>query len=110
VKKISKKAKWLKPYLLIDIKRSNIDNPIKSKMFERRYGVGGATVREAIHDLRVKDKEPICSDANGYFFPRDKFEISHTIAQLRSRVREINEVANSIEEYFTRESQQGLGI
>ena len=108
--KISRQANRIKKYILMDIKKSNINEPIKSKVLERRYGVSGSTIRQAIHHLRVVDKEPICSDANGYFFPRDKFEISHTIAQLRSRVREINDVANSIEAYFSMESQQGLGL
>ena len=110
MKKLSRKASRIKNHILIDIKQTDINKPVKSNILERRYGVSGSTIREAIHSLRVTEKEPICSDAKGYFYPRDKMEINHTIAQLRSRVKEINEVANAIEEYFVSESQQGLGI
>ncbi len=110
MKKIGQKASRVKTYILMDIKRGTMDLPVKSKTLERRYGVGGATIREAIHHLRVVDKEPICSDSSGYWFPKNKFELGHTIAQLRSRVKKINEVANALEHYYITEGQQGLEL
>jgi hypothetical protein len=66
VKKIGQKASRVKGHILMDIKRGTKDLPVKSKRLEQRYGVGGATIREAIHHLRVVDKEPICSDSTGF--------------------------------------------
>lgn len=110
MKKTSKRALKIKHHILMDVKNATLDLPIKSKVLERRYGVGGATIREVVHYLRTVDREPICSDSTGYYFPKNRTEAQHTIAQLRSRVKEINEVANAIEGYFRQESQQGLEL
>ncbi len=110
MKKAGKKAIKIKHYILMDIKKATLELPIKSKVLENRYGVGGATIRDAVHHLRTIDREPICSDSTGYYFPKNRMEAQHTIAQLRSRVKEINEVANAIENYFRQETQQGLEL
>lgn len=107
-KPLSKKASKHLKYVLMDIKNATIADPIKSKTMELRYGIGGVTIREIVHYLRAYMNEPICSDANGYFYPQSKFEANHTIAQLKSRVKEIMKVVKGIEGYFGKESQGSL--
>ena len=106
--KISKKARKHLNYILMDIKKATIDSPVKSKILEARYGVGGVMIREVVHYLRACMNEPICSDTNGYFYPKSKIEANHTLAQLKSRIKEISDVVNGIEGFFSKESQGSL--
>ena len=108
MEKLSKKAKKHLTYILNDIKRATMDSPVKSKVLEVRYGIGGVTVREIVHHCRAYMEEPICSDANGYFYPKSKHEADHTLAQLKSRIKEIAIVVKGIEGFFERENQGSL--
>lgn len=106
--KISKKARKYLNYILMDIKTSTIDAPVKSKTMELRYNIKGVTIREVVHYLRAYMNEPVCSDANGYFYPKSKIEANHTIAQLKSRIKKISDGVNGIEGFFSKESQGSL--
>ena len=88
--KLSRKAEIYKDRVLGLIKQRSIEKPIKSRAIEVEYSLAGATVREIIHYMRVKKREPIGSK-NGYFFARNMGELQHTINDLRSRQNKIRE-------------------
>jgi len=109
---ISKKAEEIRGILTAKLISHTVNNPIKSKTLERLYGISGTTVREIVHYQRTKYRHPIASDANGYYMARNQDELQHTIAQLRSRVKRINEVATALENcpMFYRETQGSLNL
>jgi len=92
--------------VLNEIKRHTQEDPIKSKQLEQKWFISGTQVRDTIHYLRVHKKEPICSDSNGYFYARNKQECKHTIAQLRSRMIKLSQVAKAMENMFMKDSQE----
>ena len=94
---LSKKSQRCLYRVLDLIERHKKENPILSRHIERTFDISGVNVREIVHYLRVYDKKPICSDSSGYFYARNKVEASHTIKQLRSRVKHINEAATALE-------------
>jgi len=56
-------------------------------------------VRAMISHLRKDHHVPICSTpAEGFFFPWSRSAADHTIAQLKSRITELQEVIDGIEE------------
>ena len=108
VKELSRKANRNMHLVLKDIYDATMDNPIKSQVMEKRWNISGTTVREIVHHLRTVDRKPICSDANGYFYAKNRAQAEHTLAQLRSRVKQINEAASALEECFKDEIQGTL--
>ena len=82
------------------IQERNADNPIYSAEIERRLGVNGVHVRDAVHKARTIENIPICAGQKGYFMPRYKAEALRTIKSLRSRAKQLVEAANGIEEYY----------
>jgi hypothetical protein len=92
--------------VLNEIKRHTQENPVKSKQIENKWFLSGTQVRETIHYLRVHKNEPICSDAKGYFYARNKQECQHTIAQLRSRIIKLTQVARAMENMFVEDGQE----
>jgi hypothetical protein len=72
------------------IKERGFENPIKSRAIEVEFCLAGATVREIIHYLRTKRREPIGSK-NGYFYAKSMSELQNTINDLRSRQRKIRD-------------------
>ena len=92
------------------IERHKKENPILSRQIENTFDISGVNVREIVHYLRVYDKQPVCSDSSGYFYARNKMEASHTVKQLRSRVRHINEAATALESAQFPETQEQLGL
>ena len=110
---LSKKAKKYVTDVHQYIRKYKIEQPVKSKSIELEFGIGGVTVREIVHYLRTEEKAPICSDAKGYFYARNKHEAIRTIRQLRSRIRQINEACCALEnaEYpVETENQVGFGF
>ena len=92
--------------VLNEVKRHTQENPILSKHIEQKWFISGTQVREIIHYLRVHKNEPICSDSKGYFYARNKQECQHTIAQLRSRMIKISQVAKAMEDMFIKDNQE----
>tara|TARA_Y100001963_G_scaffold72041_1_gene100141 strand:- start:6389 stop:6667 length:279 start_codon:yes stop_codon:yes gene_type:complete len=90
------------------IQSRDIDNPIFSAEIERRLGINGVTVRDAVHKARTVDNIPICAGSKGYFMPRDKAEALRTIASLKSRAKQNHEAASGIESYYDTDDQLGL--
>ena len=81
-------------YIIHMIQERNSNNPIYSAEIERRLGVNGVNVRDAVHKARTTDPIiPICSGSKGYYMPRDKAETFRTIASLRSRAKRCLEAA-----------------
>jgi len=66
-----------------------------SEKIERVFGIGGVSVRQIINKLRCNG-QPVCSDANGYFYAKNGNEINNTISQLLGRTRKINEAARGL--------------
>ena len=107
---LSKKSQKYMYRVLNLIERHKKENPILSRHIERTFDISGVNVREIVHYLRVYDKRPICSDSTGYFYARNKMEASHTVKQLRSRVKHINEAATALESAQFPETQEQLGL
>jgi len=51
---------------------------------------------------------PIAGESDGYFMARNKSELGHTIASLKSRGSKIFEVADALEECFNEVEQLEL--
>jgi len=61
-------------------------------------------VRALINHLRKDHKLPICSTpSSGFYWPHTRAQAEHTIAQLRSRVADIELMIEGIEEGLERE-------
>ena len=76
-------------------KHTGAENFTPSADIERIFGIGGAAVREIVNKLRCKG-QPVCSDANGYYYAKNTNEINNTISQLLGRTRKINEAARGL--------------
>ena len=90
------------------IQERNADNPIYSAEIERRLGVNGVHVRDAVHKARTIENIPICAGQKGYFMPRDRAEAIRTIASLRSRAKQNLEAADGIDKFYKKEDQMRL--
>lgn len=86
---------------------TSMEEPIKSKTIENRTGLRGFELREIIHELRLSG-HPIGSTSDGYFIAKSKWELDHTIAQLKSRGSKIFEVADALENCFDEQTQMEL--
>ena len=104
---ISKKARRMKGYVMRDLIHVKQDKPIKSIEIQRTYDIKGAEVRQIIHQLRLEGI-PICSGPDGYYYPRDRIEATHTINHLRSRAISLFDIVKAMEEHFDKENQQSL--
>ena len=90
------------------IRSRDVENPIYSPEIERRLGISGVVVRDAVHRARTIDNIPICAGSKGYYMPRDKAEALRTIKSLRSRAKQNMEAADGIEKHYQSEQQQRL--
>lgn len=59
-------------------------NPIVSAELERRFELSGASIRDAIRELRRKGF-PIASSNSGYFYADNYLELEPTITDLEGR-------------------------
>ena len=71
------------------------ENFAPSAEIERVFGIGGVSVRQIVNKLRCKG-QPVCSDANGYYYAKNGNEINNTISQLLGRTKKINEAARGL--------------
>ena len=90
------------------IKQHRVENPIKAYQIKAKLGISSVKVREMVNEMRADDRLPVCSDATGYFYARDKSEALHTINQLRSRAKHIHRAAEGVLSYFEEENQLQL--
>lgn len=95
-------------YIYCDLLDRPPSHTIKSKVFESKYKAKGTEVRDAIRELRVKHKQPVCSGATGYYFAPNKAHWERTKAQLLSRANKLREAANNPDEYFYDGSQASM--
>ena len=107
---LSKKAKKHLTNVEKQIKMHFKNNTILSRRIENTWGISGVTVREIVHYLRVVEKEPICSDSSGYFYAKTREDAAHTIRQLRSRIKHINEAACALESANYPETEEQIGF
>lgn len=71
------------------------------------FGTTTVQIRAFIRHLRQDHHIPICSTPReSFFYPRNREEVEATIAQLKSRVREIEKTIEGIEEGIRREFGQ----
>ena len=87
-------------YIYMDLHDRPPSHPIKSRVFENKYNAKGTEIRDAIRELRVNYKLPICSGSKGYYFARNKAMWERTKAQLLSRAKKLREAASNPDEYF----------
>ena len=87
-------------YIYTDLLKTSYKQPKKSKYFEDKYKAKGTEIRDAIRELRVKHKQPVCSGSTGYYFAPNKAHWERTKAQLISRANKLREAANNPDEYF----------
>ena len=57
--------------------------PVSSKYLAFFFDISEEGVRQAVSRLRCNG-HPVCNDADGYFYAKDRDEINGTIRQLRS--------------------------
>ena len=64
-------------------------------------------VRAMVSHLRKDHQLPICSTpAEGFYWPRSRSQAEHTLAQLKSRIADLQLVIDGIEEGLEREFGQ----
>ena len=61
---------------------------VTSRELETAFDIRGPDLRRRINQLRGAGV-PICSCDKGYYFAETEEELSHTIRQLRSRIKKI---------------------
>ena len=71
------------------------ENYAASADIERIFGISNRAVRQIINKLRCAG-QPICSDANGYFYAKNHDEINDTVTQLLSRTKKIVHAAQGL--------------
>ena len=83
--------------ILTYLRNSHIgaDSFVPSAKLENAFGIGSAAVRRIINKLRCNG-QPVCSDANGYFYAKTRDEINNTIMQLLKRTEKINDAAQGL--------------
>lgn len=87
----------IKEDLLFFIRNNHIgqENYITSSELELLFGINGASIRQIISKLRCEG-QPICSDANGYYYAENHDEINNTATQLLGRTKKINEAVRGL--------------
>lgn len=78
---------------------------ISSTELERILHVKGTVIRMLVNTLRC-ESNPICSNAQGYFYAATQGEIQETIAQLTSRVHKISKARDGLLKYLDERSEQ----
>jgi len=70
-------------------------NAVSGPELSKSLGISNRELRQRINNLR-KAANPICSGDEGYFYAQTNEELSHTIRQLMSRVRNIADAKNGL--------------
>ena len=70
-----------------------------SKELEVAFSIKGTELRQMVNKLRSEDY-PICSDANGYYYPACIREVQATAAQLNSRIVKIAKAKSGLMKYI----------
>jgi len=88
------------------VKYHTLENPVSGKTIaefiglkERPTGREGADMRSIIHKLRLSGY-PICSSDKGYYWARDRKELSEYVKRLDSRIQSIREVRDALKESY----------
>lgn len=113
IKKMSRKADVKKWEVINLLKRRRIATHIKSHRLEQIFKLSGSEIRSIVHFARSIHHLPVCSDSAGYFYATNKFQTEHTIRQMRSRIRFINEAVCGIEKAIfepEEDTQRGFGF
>jgi biotin operon repressor len=76
-------------------RHTGAENFVPIIVIESVFGISGVTVRWIVNKLRC-DGQPVCSDANGYFYAKNRNEINSTVTQLLSRTKKINDAARGL--------------
>lgn len=75
-------AEYLKAY------HCGEENTVSSREIESAFLIRGPDLRRSINRLRGAGI-PICSTDRGYFYAATQEELTHTVRQLRSRIKKI---------------------
>ena len=70
---------------------------LKAAQLAHDHGLTGTLLRDATHSLRLQHR-PLCSNGGGYWRATTPEEIVTQVLALRSRAREINQVAYALEQ------------
>ena len=83
---------------------------IKSPELEAALNISGNELRRQVNRLR-RNRVPICSGPEGYFYARNAGEIYATIHGLREMMFGLNQAVNGLEEALANfgEEQDGAG-
>lgn len=69
-------------------------------------GVNDVKIREIVHSLRTTRQVFICADEKGYYIAETEEEKKHQIASLASRIREIQEVKDTLVRIMNKDTEQ----
>ncbi len=81
---------------LLEQNHKGKSNAIKSFQLERLTNQTGSQIRECVNELRCSGV-PVCSDRSGYYIAASREELNHTIAQLNSRILQINKAIKGLQ-------------
>lgn len=70
-------------------------NAIKSPELEAIFGCKGTEVRQMVNECRCRGV-PICSGSTGYYYATDEKEVERTVANLSSRIKNIEAARNGL--------------
>jgi len=69
------------------------DNAVTGKFIYEALGIPTVVLRQLKHELIVEDGELIgATSKHGYFYIENKAELEHCLAEMKSRVKEIQKV------------------
>ncbi len=77
------------------------DNAIKSPELERIFRCKGTVIREMVNESRCRGI-PICSDSKGYYYSSAEQDIAKTIANLSSRISNIEAARDGLRKRITK--------
>ena len=77
---------------LLRDRHTGAENFVRSVEIERSFDIKGVAVRQAVNRLRCNG-QPVCSNADEYFYAKNANEINDTITQLLGRTKKIIDAA-----------------
>lgn len=72
------------------------ENAVKSPDLEAIFYCKGTEIRQMVNECRCRGV-PICSGSTGYYYATEEKEIERTIANLSSRIKNIEAARNGLQ-------------
>ena len=76
-------------------RHTGANNAIPCAKVEGIFDINGVTLRQAVNRLRC-DAQPVCSNADGYFYAENSDEINDTVTRLLGRSKKMTDAAQGL--------------